>query len=306
MTVPGRDAPAADRDRWPDPTPEELASLSDTERVAFRLARRMNEGRARFFWRWYQRAIPARVVSFVTRNRLSVHGMEHVAATSLERPVLLVANHRSFFDMYVVSAVLLTKTPGPRRLFFPVRARFFYSSPVAPLLNAFAGWAMFPPMFHEGSKRAFNRYAMRLLTVLCGAGHGHVVGLHPEGTRNRGRDPYSYLRAQSGVGRLIHEAAPQVIPVFIVGLGNNVAKEIAANWLGGERVRIHFGKLVDPALYATKDPNARTYREITDLVMQRIAELGEQDRVTYGSAAGRDAAVAAPDRGEAPSAERGV
>ncbi|MFN2564107.1 MAG: lysophospholipid acyltransferase family protein [Gemmatimonadaceae bacterium] len=292
-------------DRWPDPTPDELAALSGMERLVFRVAWWMNRGRAKAFWGWYQRAVSARLVSLVTRRRLCVYGIGHAAAASLDRPVLLVANHRSFFDMYVVSSVLLLRAPGDRHLFFPVRGRFFYSSPLALLLNAFAGWAMFPPIFHEGSKRAFNHYSMRLLAALCRAGRGHVIGVHPEGARNRGADPYSYLRAQSGVGRLIHDAAPQVIPVFIVGLGNSLVKEIAANWRGGESIRIHFGEQIDPALFSGKEPHARTYREITDLVMRKIAELGDQDRAMYGSSGvARSGDARTVPGGETSSAER--
>jgi len=260
-----------------------MAPLAGLERFAFRLAWRMNQGLPKAVWGWYQRVIPSRLIFWVVRKRLRLYGVTNAAAASLDRPVLLVANHRSFFDMYVVSSALLRTTPGERHFFFPVRGRFFYTSPLAPLLNAFAGWSMFPPIFHEGSKRAFNHYSVRLLAALCRAGHGHVIGIHPEGARNLGPDPYSYLRAQSGVGRLIHDAAPQVIPVFIVGLGNDLLKELAAVWRGGESIRIHFGEQIDPALLSGKESNARTYREITDLVMRRIAELGERDRAMYGS-----------------------
>jgi 1-acyl-sn-glycerol-3-phosphate acyltransferase len=292
------------QDGWPGPTPGELAALSGVERLVFRIAWRMNRGRAKAFWGWYQRAVCARLISLVTRRRLRVHGIGHAAAASLDRPVLLVANHRSFFDMYVVSSVLLLGTPGNRHLFFPVRGRFFYSSPLALLLNAFAGWAMFPPIFHEGNKSAFNHYTVRLLAALCRAGRGHIVGVHPEGARNRGADPYSYLRAQSGVGRLIHDAAPQVIPVFIVGLGNSLVNEITANWRGGEPIRIHFGEQIDPGLFSGKEPHARTYREITDVVMLKIAELGEQDRAMYGPGVARSGGPRAAAGGETSSSER--
>ena len=58
----------------------------------------------------------------------------------------------------------------------------------------------------------------------------------------RGADPYSYLPAQPGVGKLIKDAAPQVIPVFIAGLGNDLSRQVLGNWTGGEKIRIHFGR----------------------------------------------------------------
>src|SRR2546429_6871258 len=36
-----------------------------------------------------------------------------------------------------------------------------------------------------------------------------------EGTRNKSDDPYSFLRPQPGVGKLIKDANPQVVPIFI-------------------------------------------------------------------------------------------
>jgi 1-acyl-sn-glycerol-3-phosphate acyltransferase len=290
--------------QWPDPGPAELATLGGVERFIFRVARGMNRGRVTVFWNWYQRTVTAPLIELIVRKRLHVHGIAHAAAASLERPILLAANHRSFFDMYVVSSVLLVRTAGTRHLFFPVRGRFFYTSPLAIPLHALAGWSMFPPIFHEAGRRAFNHYSMRLLAALCHTGRGHVIGIHPEGGRNLGPDPYSYLRPQSGVGRLIYDAAPQVVPVFIAGLGNSLANEIAANWRGGEAVRVHFGEVLDLRQYAAKPPQARTYREITDLVMRKIAELGEEDRAMYASGV-RDVDGLAPsptDR-EFPSAE---
>jgi 1-acyl-sn-glycerol-3-phosphate acyltransferase len=268
---------------WLEPTREELGVLAPMERLLFRVAYRMNRGLAKAFWSWFQRVISARVVRMMTRGRLKIHGIEHVTRASRERPILLVANHRSFFDMYVVSSSVLKMTPGARRFYFPVRGRFFYTSPVALLLNAFAGWSMFPPIFPQASRRAFNYYSVRLLTALCRSGRGHVIGIHPEGSRNLGADPYLYLPPQSGVGRLVYDAAPQVIPVFIVGLGNSLAGELASAWRGNRPIRIHFGETLIIPPPSRDVPRARTYREISELLMRAISELGEQDRAMYAS-----------------------
>ena len=106
---------------------------------------------------------------------------------------------------------------------------------------------------------------------------GHVIGFHPEGTRNRSDDPYSYLRAQPGVGKLIKDAAPQVVPVFITGLGNSLVKQVLGNWTGGEKIRIWFGAPLDLTALLEKKDHVRTYKEISEFVMSKIAELGEED-----------------------------
>jgi len=264
-----------------DPTPEELAVLSRIERFAFLQAHEMNQGRWKRFWTWCQRHIGALWIYLATYNLMHVYGLENFEAASTERPLLLVANHRSFFDMYAVSSVLFRRTKRPMKLFFPVRARVFYESLLGVLVNFLGGWwSMYPPIFAEESpeKRVFDKFSIRRLTDLCRSGRGHVIGFHPEGTRNLNSDPYSYLRAQPGIGKIIKEAEPQVIPVFIAGLGNKVLRQISGNWNGGEPIRIHFGPQLDLSEFLARKDRVRTYKEIADFVMSKIAELGEQDR----------------------------
>ena len=265
-----------------DPTPEDLAVLSPMERFAFRLTRRMNQGRWKRFWTECQRTLGAGWIHLATYNIMHVYGLEHVEAASRERPLLLVANHRSFFDMYAVSSVLFRRTPWTKRLFFPVRGRCFCDAALGPRFNLImGGWSMYPPIFatsEKPEKRVFDKYSLRLLTHLCREGGGHIIGFHPEGTRNKSSDPYSYLPAQPGVGKLIKDAAPQVIPVFIAGLSNSLPQQVMRNWTTHEPIRIHFGSLLDLSGYETKRDHLRTYKEIADFVMHRIALLGEQDR----------------------------
>src|SRR4029453_6936552 len=89
-----------------EPTAEELAVLSWFERLAFRWGRRMNAGTWKRFWTWCQKTLGAGWIHLSTYNIMNVYGLEHLEAASRERPLLLVANHRSFFDMYAVSTAL--------------------------------------------------------------------------------------------------------------------------------------------------------------------------------------------------------
>lgn len=274
-----------------NPTTEELAVLSLRERVVFRIVHRMNCGWPKTFWTWCQRWMGATWIQVSTYNLLRVYGLENFEAASMERPVLLVANHRSFFDMYVVSTVLFRRTRWPVRLFVPVRGRFFYDSLLGVLVNLFMGWwSMYPPFFSGGEnplveKREFDKFSMRRLSELAREGRGNIIGFHPEGTRNRNSDPYSYLRAQPGVGKLIKDARPQVVPVFIAGLGNNLARQVRSNWTGGEPIRVHFGAQLDLEPFLARKDQLRTFKEIADFVMAKIAELGEQDRALYAAGA---------------------
>lgn len=261
------------------PTAEEFAVLSTMERVSVRLVARMNRGGWKRFWTTCQRYLGSLWIYLATNNLTHVYGFEHLNKVSHERPLLLVANHRSFFDMYVVSSLLYRKTDWVRALYFPVRGRFFYESPLGWFVNLIMGWwSMWPPFFTEGPKREFDKFSLRRLVALAQDGPGTVIGFHPEGTRNKGDDPYCFLRAQPGVGKLVKESGVQIVPVFIAGLGNNLGRQVLGNWTGGSPIRIHFGAPADVSRFMTERDSVRTYKAIADHLMERIGDLAAADR----------------------------
>jgi 1-acyl-sn-glycerol-3-phosphate acyltransferase len=270
------------------PTKEELSVLQPFEKIGFKLADRMNRGAWKRFWTFCQRHIGSLWIYLATYNLMNVSGLENVEQTDAAKPLLLVANHRSFFDLYTVSSVLFRQTKRPIKLFFPVRAKFFYDSPLGWFVNFVMGWfSMFPPFFREDrevKKREFDKFSMRKLVEICSVGAAHVVGFHPEGKRNLSGDAYSFLPAQPGIGKVIMAARPQVVPVFIAGLGNDLPKQILGNWRGGEKIRICFGAPIDLSEFYEKRDSLRTHKEIADFLMLKIGELGEEDRKNFGKA----------------------
>lgn len=271
-----------------EPTKDELAVLSVTEKIGFKLTDRMNRGIWKRFWTFCQRHIGSLWIKICTYNLMNVFGIENVENSDESKPLLLVSNHRSFFDMYTVSSVIFRQTKRPVTLFFPVRAKFFYSSPVGWLVNLIMGWwAMYPPFFREANeadKREFDKFSLKKLVELSTEGRGNIIGFHPEGKRNLDENPYGLLPAQPGVGAVIIKAKPQVIPVFIAGLGNDLPKQVLGNWTGGEKVRIWFGEPVDLSGFYQKSDRLRTHKEIADFLMKKIGELGEQDKKLFKEA----------------------
>jgi 1-acyl-sn-glycerol-3-phosphate acyltransferase len=266
-----------------DPT-DPLIELSALERLHVRIAGRMNREPWKAFWTACGRQLNARVVAMLSFRQLVVHGFEHIERTSVERPVLLIANHRSYFDMHLVSALLFRRLRRRMRIFFPIRGRYYYESVGGIALNLVgAYWSMFPPLFASADHQAFDRYALDLLIGLCREGRGHVIGIHPEGGRNRSPDPYSFRKIQPGAGRIIHAARPQVVPVFITGLGNRLSRIIANNWRTADPIRVHFGPAVDLSAFYTLPAKGSTYKTITDHVMDKVRELAEQDREIYAA-----------------------
>jgi len=262
-----------------------LELLSPFERFAVQLVGRMNRGRWQRLWFLGQREFGARWIELVVGSLLEVRGLEHVAATSRERPLLLVANHRSYFDLYLVMSVLFRRLPGWRAICFPVRGRYYYQRIGGLFLNGLAAWwSMYPPFFHTPRLRRFDQWALGELTELCRDGPGRLIGFHPEGTRNQGPDPYRLLPAQPGVGRLIYDAHPQVIPAFIGGLGNSIAEIVGRRLRGGDPVRLWFGAPLEYQEFLGLPPASRTYRRLAEHAMAQIAELGECDRARMGEA----------------------
>lgn len=264
------------------PTPQELAVLHPVERFGFWLAHKMNQGRWKRLMTFFQRHIGSLWIQISTYNLMNLYGLENFEKTTPEKPVLIVANHRSFFDMYVVSAMLFRRTKRPIILFFPVRARFFYTSPLGWFVNLVMGWfAMYPPFFREekdANKREFDKFSLRKLIEICTNGEGHIIGFHPEGKRNLSENPYEFLPAQPGIGKIIMSAKPQIVPIFVAGLGNNLLEQVLGNWFGGEKIRIWFGEPLDLSEFYVKRDSLRTHKEIADFLHQKIGELGNKDK----------------------------
>ena len=264
------------------PTKEELSVLSTTEALGVRLVRRMNSGAWKLFWTFCQRHIGSLWIYLATYNLMNVFGIENVSSSDPARPLVLVSNHRSFFDMYTISSVIFRRTTRPVTLFFPVRAKFFYDNPIGWFVNLVMGWwAMYPPFFREekeARKRQFDKFSVRELIRICSVGRGHVIGFHPEGKRNLDEDAYSFLPAQPGIGKVLYEAKPQVIPVFVTGLINDLPRQVIGNWTGGQQVRIWFGEPIDLSSFHEKRDSIRTHKEMADFLMEKIGVLGDKDK----------------------------
>ncbi|MEP6944944.1 MAG: lysophospholipid acyltransferase family protein [Acidobacteriota bacterium] len=268
------------------PDVSELNVLDRKERIGFWLTHRMNLGSLKKLMTFCQRHVGSLWIFLATYNLMNVFGIENVEATSPECPLVLVANHRSFFDMYTVSSVLFRRTKRPMELYFPVRGKFFYDNPLGWFVNFIMGWfSMYPPFFREArdaKKREFDKYSMRRLVQLCSEPSPHVIGFHPEGKRNLTGGTYDFLPAQPGIGKVIYDSHPQVIPVFIAGLGNDLRKQILGNWNRGPKVRIWFGRPIELGQYYEKGNRIRTHKEIADFLMEKIAELANDDMAEFG------------------------
>jgi 1-acyl-sn-glycerol-3-phosphate acyltransferase len=121
--------------------------------------------------------------------------------------------------------------------------------------------------------------------------------MHPEGTRGKGPDPYTFLPAQPGVGKLALVGKPTVIPVFIHGLGNSVARDIAQNYTSRARTEhaivIVFGKPLDYSDLLAEKPRPALYKRTADRFMVEVGKLAQREKALRMQL--RDGAIAHDD-----------
>lgn len=262
--------------RPPEPPETHLALLGRMERISFAVAdvfvRRLG---------WWARLWNSTFMIFLTwaatSNRLRITGIEHVEALGPDTRALLAANHRSFFDFFQVMAVTFRHTRLPRRVLFPVRATFFYDHPLGPPVNfLMSGMAMFPPILRERRRLPFNEYALeRIVGEL--ALPGTLVGIHPEGTRNKTDDPYKLSRLTRGIG-IVSLRCPDVpvLPIFVLGAGNNLLHEIKLNFTapGDHPLDVVFGPPVDLSDLYDRADDAKACKEASRRCGEAIEALG--------------------------------
>jgi 1-acyl-sn-glycerol-3-phosphate acyltransferase len=255
------------------------ASLTRLERAQIRLVRAsLRPGLLDRSIRAMQRSVGQWWIRAATGRLRKVHGRERLPAWDPGGSVVCVANHRSFFDLYVTTAELVA-SGLPHRILFPVRSTFFYDHPLGPLVNgAMSFFAMYPPIFRERKRASLNLAALDELAALLRRG-GFFVGIHPEGTRKKDDDPYTLLPAQSGVGRVIHKARVPVVPVFVNGLGNDIVRQIKSNFDGtGTDIHIVFGSPIDFGSLLDAPGGPRTYKRIADRCLEVIGQLGQEEK----------------------------
>jgi 1-acyl-sn-glycerol-3-phosphate acyltransferase len=225
-----------------------------------------------------QRYVGATWINYFTRNIRHIHGLDRLPPLDPLKSYVCVCNHRSFFDLYVVTGYLVGRGM-PHRLMFPVRSAFWYDRPLGLVVNGIMSFfAMYPPVFRERQRAALNVKTLDEVTRVLHMG-GFFVGLHPEGRRNKDGDPYELLPAQSGVGRIIHSSRVQVLPVFINGLGNDLPAQIGGNITRkGAPIVVVFGAPVDFGEDLDKPPSPRVYRRIADRALAEVARLGQEER----------------------------
>jgi 1-acyl-sn-glycerol-3-phosphate acyltransferase len=175
--------------------------------------------------------------------RMHVTGTEQVPT---EGPVILAANHRSFWDIpvHVVAS--------PRPIAFMAKQEL-YKGPVTRWTWRSLGG--FPVRRDTADIRAID-------TALALLGRGEIVGVYPEGTRSRTGEMLPFLK---GAAWLALRTGAPIVPC---GLKGTERRKPGERPRLRRRVHVAFG----PPIKVEEEPDARARREKADALTEQLLE----------------------------------
>lgn len=175
---------------------------------------------------------------FRTWFRLKPFGLENIPK---EGPVIICCNHISLWDPPVLGAFL------PRKIHYMAKAELFRIPLFGPFIRTLGAF----PVKRGGVSKESIRLSLDLLKS------GELIGIFPEGTRNRSGTNV----AKRGAVHLAFRSKATVIPAAII-----------ASYRPFSKVAVVYGEPVD--LSALMEENTSEAQErATDLIMQAINKL---------------------------------
>ena len=171
-------------------------------------------------------------------------------------PAIIIANHRSSIDPMFIWA-------GNKRTFGFMIAREYYEMRG---LHFVCRTVECIPVDRDGKDHAPIRAALRRLR------NGEVVSVFPEGGINRTE---TLRQGIPGVAWLALRSEAPVYPVFVHDSPGG--KNMMHPFYNFCRVRVTIGEPIDLSAYSGRRPKREVLLEVTDLLMSRLAELGDVD-----------------------------
>ena len=183
-------------------------------------------------------------------HRYETRGAENVP---VEGGCIVAANHASFMDPPVAGC-----GPMHRVVRFMARDTLYK--------KRFIRWFFLKlatlPISRDGGDIAALKKSIQILK------DGGCLGLFPEGTRTTDG---SLQSVKVGLGFLIAKAGVPVVPAYIDGTFAAYSRH--AKSITHAKIQVFYGVPITPAEIATFGRGRDSYEKISNLVMQRIAEL---------------------------------
>ena len=233
-----------------------------------------------------------------------VSGLVKVRYRNMERipqhgPAIIVTNHVSHFDPFLVAKFVLDAARVPRIL----AKESIFAVPVV-------GWGM-RSMGHIPVKRGTMDARQSLSAAVETLERGGIIVLHPEGTVTR--DPEGWpMIGKTGAARLA-TLVPDVpvVPLAQWGVQQHVdLYKKKVKLIPRPKHVLSVGEPVDLSAFRDREPTVRVLKEVTEVIMKRlrsdVAELrgipapdGEMFHWVRPSDVAQDAAAKAVKRGDA-------
>ncbi len=185
-----------------------------------------------------------------------------------EGPGLVIANHRSPVDpLFILGTSGLKEGKRRIRIVEYMTAREYCELP------GIIGWICRSmrviPVGRDGQDMRPAKEALRRLQA------GRLVGVFPEGRLNTGE---GLLPASPGIAWLALRSAVPVYPIFIHNApqGSNMVEPFYRFC----QVDVSYGDPIDLSEFQGQKRTPELLQQVTDLLMQRLADLGGVQRVT--------------------------
>ena len=184
-------------------------------------------------------------------NRFSIEGAERIPSSG---GVLVASNHISAYDTIFLPWAVIRDNPL-QMLWAPAKEELFENRLMGLI---YGSWGAFP--VRRGRDVRAGKYINQLLA-------DQKVMLFPEGTRHKDG---VLGKGNRGVGKIIYDTRPQVIPTALSGVNRWKFPAL------GAKGRVVFGAALDfTDLYQLEDCK-ETHQMIVDRVMEAIASLLKQ------------------------------
>jgi len=174
--------------------------------------------------------------------RIKATGTENIPA---EGAVIIASNHISLLDPPAVGVLI------ERKVHFMAKEELFKIPLLGPLIKSFGAY----PVKRGGVSIDAIKSSINILKS------GKVMGIFPEGTRQKTDDPNASLGAKKGTAMIALRSKAVVVPVAIVG-----------NYKLFRRTLIVYGKPVDIES-VTASEGQDIYEAVTGEIMNQIHKL---------------------------------
>jgi len=177
-------------------------------------------------------------------------------------PVIIASNHLSFSDSIFMPLVVT------RKVTFLAKSEYFTSPGIKGFIKKLTFIALGQvPIDRSGGKRS----EAALLTGLRLLRENQCLGIYPEGTRSPDGRLY---KGRTGIARMAIESAAPVIPVAMFNTAEiqptgQVVPKV-------RRVEMVFG---EPMYFSGDSSDQSVLRDVTNQIMEKIAELSKQEYV---------------------------